>query len=546
MKKNDIVKGTCVSYTYQGFGVVKVDGFPLFVKNLILGEEAEIIVTMVKKQFGYGRVKQLLTRSEDRVEPLCPLAGKCGGCQIQHMSRKHQAFFKKEQVESVMRRIAHIDTEVSDVLMMENGWNYRNKAQVPFQLQNDRVVCGFYRLHSNESVDMNECMIQHPVMNRVLQIVKGYLSQKHSVGSLRHLLIKYARSSDEIMVVFITSDANGMDWEPLVQLLCEKVPQIKSVMLNINQRGDNVILGEEEILLYGQPYISDRIFDLSFRIAMKSFYQVNPQQTEVLYRTVMQYAQLSGSETVLDCYCGVGTIGLCLAKQAKQVIGIEIIPEAIENAKENAKRNHIENAQFICADAKAYAKELSDHKQKIDVVIVDPPRKGCDEQVLESIASMAPQRIVYVSCDVATQARDIERLKRYGYHAAAVQPVDMFPQTQHVETIVCLSHKSPESVINVKVDFGEGEGKVPLDTIAERAKKYQPKPKITYKMIQEYVKKKYGFKVHTAYIAEVKRSLGLTMYGASNAVEELKHPRKRPPKEKIEAITDALRYFEVI
>lgn len=441
MKKNDVITGICESYTYNGHGVVRVDGFPLFVKNILMNEEAEIIITMVKKHYGYGKIKRLFTQSEERVEPLCPLAGKCGGCQLQHMSNSHQAYFKKEQVESVMRRIAHISTPVNDVAMMENGWYYRNKAQIPFQRKEQRVISGFYRIHSNDVVDMEQCLIQHPIMNQVHQIVKGYLRETHTLGGLRHLLIKYARSSDEIMVVFITAKAQGMDWQPLVSLLCEQMPQIKSIMLNINERNDNVILGDTEILLYGQPFISDRIFDLSFRIAMKSFYQVNPLQTEVLYRTVTELAQLSGSETVLDCYCGVGTIGLCLAKQAKQVIGIEIIPEAIENAKENAKRNHIENAQFICADAKTYAKELSDAKQKIDVVIVDPPRKGCDEQVLASIAEMEAKRIIYVSCDVATQARDIERLKQYGYHAVTLQPVDMFPQTYAVEC-VCLLERS--------------------------------------------------------------------------------------------------------
>lgn len=437
MKKNDVIITACEGYTYNGHGVVLVDGFPLFVKGLMLHEEAEIIVVSMKKHYGYGKIKRLLKRNEERVEPLCPLAGKCGGCQLQHMSAAHQAYLKKEQVEGVMRRIAHIDTAVNDVFMMENGWYYRNKAQIPFQARDQRVVSGFYRLHSNEVVDMNECLIQHPIMNRVLNIVKDYVNEIKALSAIRHLLIKYARSTDEIMVVFITADAKQMDWQPLVRLLCEQVAQIKSVLLNINQRNDNVILGEKEILLYGRPYISDKIFDLSFHIALKSFYQVNPYQTEVLYRVVKEFAQLSGDETVLDCYCGVGTIGLCLARDAKKIIGIEIVPEAIENAKENAKRNHIENAQFICADAKTYAKELSDKQEKIDVVIVDPPRKGCDEQVLISIAGMKPKRIVYVSCDVATQARDIERLKQFGYSAAALQPVDMFPQTYAVEC-VCL------------------------------------------------------------------------------------------------------------
>lgn len=484
MKKNDIVIGVCEGYTYDAHGVVKIDGFPLFVKGLLKNEKAEIIVTMLKKSYGYGRIRNLISISEDRVEPPCPLAKQCGGCQLQHMAKCHQAQFKKEQVENVLRRIAHTDVVVNDVLMMEEPWHYRNKAQIPFQIEGDRVISGFYRIHSNTIIDMNECMIQHPMMNRVLQVVKQRLQMLHTdgVGALRHLLIKYASSSDEVMVVFITADAQALDWKVLVEALCEEVPQVKSILLNINQRDDNVILGDHEILLYGTPYISDRLFDLDFRIAVKSFYQVNVVQTEVLYRTVMDFAQLTGNEVVLDCYCGVGTIALCLARWAKQVIGIEIVPQAIDNAVANAKRNQIENVRFVCADAKDYAKTLSDARQSVDVVVVDPPRKGCDAQVLESIASMGAGRIVYVSCNAATLARDIERLKEYGYHAAKVQPVDMFPQTQHVEVVCLLSKLRANQNIEVELTMSE------MDLTAAESKS-------TYEEIKDYVLKHSGMKV---------------------------------------------------
>ena len=281
---------------------------------------------------------------------------------------------------------------------------------------------------------------------------------------------------------------------------------------------------------------------------------MNPVQTEVLYGTALEYAGLTGHETVWDLYCGIGTISLFLAQKAEQVYGVEIVPQAIDDAKKNAEINALTNAEFFVGKAEEvlpgyyadYTKEHPGEHAHADVIVVDPPRKGCEQSVLDTMVQMEPERIVYVSCDSATLARDVKYLRENGYEIRKVKATDMFPMSVHVESIVLLSHKSPDSVINVKVEFGEGDDKISLDAIAERAKKYQPKPKITYKMIQEYVEKKYGFKVHTAYIAEVKRSLGLTMYDAPNATEELKQLRKRPSKEKVEAITEALKYFEEI
>ncbi len=441
MKKNDIVIAQCESYTYDGNGVVKIDGFPLFVKGLMLQEQAEIIVTMVKKTYGYGKLHKLLTSSEDRITPQCPIASQCGGCQLQHMSYNHQKMFKKQQVEAVMQRIAGISTPVEDVLGMENPWYYRNKAQVPFGYDGGSLICGFYRVHSHTIIDTDECKIQHPIMNQILKAVKTLLAKDGADVAIRHLLIKYAIASDEVMVVFIVKNDQAFDCDRMVAALTAQFPQIKSIMLNINTRNDNVILGDQEILLYGRSYIIDECHGNKYQIAMKSFYQVNPKQTEVLYQTACDFAQLSGKENVMDLYCGVGTITLALAKYARKVTGIEIVPEAIENAKVNAQRNEYDHVHFICADMNEYAMHLMTQKETVDVIVLDPPRKGCDKQVLESIAQLAPQRIVYISCNPATQARDLKILEQLGYQTNKIQPVDMFPQTYGIECVCLIERK---------------------------------------------------------------------------------------------------------
>lgn len=441
MKKNDKIIGICESYTYDGHGVVKVDGFPLFVKGLMIHEEAEIVVTMVKKTYGYGKYLTLLEPSIDRVEPKCPIANRCGGCQLQHMSASHQAQFKKDQVETVMRRIAKIDTPVEDVLTMPDPYYYRNKAQIPVGMQKETVVTGFYRINSNTIIDMDECQIQHQRINEALQVIKKELRKDAHIEVYRHLLIKYAVHSDELMVVFIVRSYDSSQLTPLIQALREQLPQVKSILCNINTRNDNVILGEEEILLYGNPTITDTIHGLAFQISMKSFYQVNPVQTELLYATALEFAQLHGFEEVIDLYCGVGTISMFLANSCKHVTGIEIVESAIENAKENALRNHMDNIDFICADAATYAKQLCDAGTHVDVIVVDPPRKGCDQLALESMVQMNPDRIVYVSCKVSTLARDLRILEDLGYKTTKLQPVDMFPQTYGIECVAQLIRK---------------------------------------------------------------------------------------------------------
>lgn len=332
----------------------------------------------------------------------------------------------------------------------------------------------------------------------------------------------------------------------LVERLCQ-VNGMTSISYSVNMEKTNVIMGKKIVNLYGPGYITDYIGDVQYQISPLSFYQVNPVQTEKLYGTALEYADLSGNETVWDLYCGIGTISLFLAQKAKKVYGVEIVPQAIEDARRNAALNGMDNVEFFVGKAEEVLPEQYEKNQvHADVIVVDPPRKGCDKICLDTILKMRPEKVVYVSCDSATLARDLRYLADGGYVVGKVRGCDMFPGTVHVETVVMLSHKKPDSVINVKVEFGEGEGKVPLDNIAKRAEAYKPKERVTYKMIKEYIEAKYGFKVHTAYIAEVKRELGLPMYDAPNAVEELKQPRKHPTAEKAEAIKDALKHFEVI
>lgn len=440
MKKNDCVVSVCSGYTHEGLGVVKKDGFPLFVKQLLEGEEAKLVVTKVKKTYGYGRVQKIQTFSDQRREPFCPLANVCGGCQLQHMSETEQKKFKRQLVQDVIDRIAKLNVQVADVISMEHPFAYRNKGQIPVGKVGDQIVCGFYRIHSNDIVDMESCPIQSDEINRVLACIRRLFHvYLQAVPFLRHILIKHAFHTGQIMVVFIARKKEISGLREMIDDLVKEIRSIQSVILNVNQRADNVILGDEEYVLYGERTIIDKIHDLSFCISSKSFYQVNPSQTEVLYGKVLEFAQLTGEETVLDLYCGVGTISMFLAQKAKSVVGIEIVPQAIEDAKRNAALNSLTNVQFVCSDAAAYASEVSGKQKKIDVVVVDPPRKGCDELTLNSIVRMQPGRIVYVSCNPSTLARDLRILEDQGYRTEVVQPVDMFPHTYHVETVVLMS-----------------------------------------------------------------------------------------------------------
>ena len=577
--KNDCVELTIEDIGVSGEGIGKVDGYTLFVKDTVIGDVVRVKIMKDKKNYGYARLMDIIKPSKDRVEPACPIARQCGGCQIQAMNYNAQLKYKQKLVKDNLLRISGltegVDYEMCEILGMDTPFRYRNKAQYPVGEDKDgNIVMGFYAGHTHSIIACpdDDCMLGHSdnafILNAVKEWMKEYRVRAYNEnihkGTVRHVLIRTGYHTDEVMVCLVTKKMLRKEAaDGLVKAIQKLKLNVASLVVNINKEDTNVILGKECITLYGRPYIEDYIGDIKFQISPLSFYQVNPKQTEVLYNKALEFAGLKGNESVWDMYCGIGTISLFLAKKAGKVYGVEIVPQAIEDAKNNAKINNIDNAEFFVGKAEEvvpafYKKQTgvqsdndsTDSKEydmtRPDVVVVDPPRKGCDKKLLDTIVSMTPDRIVYVSCDSATLARDLKLLVEYGYKVEKVQPVDQFGNTVHVETVVLLSHKKPDGHINVKVEFGEGEGKVPLDNIAKRAEEYKPKERVTYKMIKEYIEAKYGFKVHTAYIAEVKRDLGLPMYDAPNAVEELKQPRKHPTAEKVEAIKDALRYFEIM
>ena len=567
MNKNDIVTVEITDIGVSGEGIGHVDGYTLFIKDAVIGDVVEAKVMKAKKNYGYARLMKVITPSEYRVEPKCAFARRCGGCQIQEMSYDRQLVFKDQKIRGNLERIGgftkdQIDTVMQPVVGMEHPFGYRNKAQFPFGTDKEgNPITGFYAGRTHDIIANTDCALGVEQNKEILEIILQYMrenkiksyDEKTGKGLIRHALIRYGFKTKEIMVCLVV---NGKKL-PKAERLIEKLIQIEgmtSITISPNTRRDNVIMGDSYEILWGQGYITDYIGNVKYQISPLSFYQVNPVQTEKLYGLALEYADLKGDETVWDLYCGIGTISLFLAQKAKQVYGVEIVPQAIDDAKENAKINAIDNAEFFVGKAEEvlpeyyaeYEREHNGETAHADVIVVDPPRKGCDETLLETIVKMQPEKVVYVSCDSATLARDLKYLCANGYEIKMCRGVDQFPQSVHVETVVLLSHKKPDSVINVKVEFGEGEGKIPLDNIEKRAESYKPKERVTYKMIKEYIEAKHGFKVHTAYIAEVKRDLGLPMYDAPNAVEELKQPRKCPPKEKVEAIADALKYFEVI
>ena len=555
-RKNDLVTLEIEDCGIDGEGIGKADGFTVFVKDAVIGDTVTAKIIKAKKNYGYGRLMEVLKPSPYRVEPKCEFARQCGGCQLQALSYDQQLVFKTNKVKGHLERIGGFtDIPMEPIIGMDELFHYRNKAQFPVGRNKEgKIVTGFYAGRTHNIIENRDCALgvaeNKEVLDRVIAHMEKYgiepYNEATGKGLVRHVLIRYGYFTKEVMVCLILNGNKIPKEEQLVKSLCE-IPGMTSITINVNKKHSNVILGEEIRLLWGQEYITDRIGDIFYQISPLSFYQVNPMQTQKLYAKALEYADLHGQETVWDLYCGIGTISLFLAQKAKFVRGVEIVPAAIENAKENAKLNGLENTEFFVGKAEeVLPREYKKNGVYADVIVVDPPRKGCDETLLETMVEMNPERIVYVSCDSATLARDLKYLCERGYELRKVCPVDQFGMTVHVETVVLLSHKKPDGHINVKVEFGEGEGKVPLDNIAKRAESYKPKERVTYKMIKEYIEAKYGFKVHTAYIAEVKRNLGLPMYDAPNAVEELKQPRKHPTAEKVEAIKDALKHFEVI
>ena len=553
MKKNDIVEIEITALSSECSGIGKKDGMVIFVPFSAIGDKLEVKILKVNKTYCYGKIERIITPSPDRVTPDCPVYTKCGGCSLRHISYEAQLRAKEQFVKDAFTRIGGLSPEFLPIIRNTNINGYRNKLQIPIGTDKDgNLIAGFYAFHSHRIVPCEKCLLQPDIFSKItadfLKISTGlnltaYDESTHK-GILRHLYLRKGYYSGEICLCIVVAK-NVPEIKILSDRLLEKYPEIVSSVINVNSRDTNVILGDEEIVLTSKNYICDIMCKIAVNIAPKAFYQVNTPCAEQLYSSACDFAEPNG-KTVLDLYCGAGTIGLSMARTAKKIIGVEIVPEAIENAKQNALANGITNCEFICADAAEAARILHSRSLRPDVIMVDPPRKGCGRDACEQIAAFSAPRIVMVSCNAATAARDCACFAALGYSTDKCVAVDMFSGTNHVETVVLLSHKKPDGHINVKVEFGEGEGKVPLDNIAKRVEEYKPKKRVTYKMIKEYIEAKYGFKVHTAYIAEVKRDLGLPMYDAPNAVEELKQPRKHPTAEKVEAIKDALKHFEVI
>ncbi|PSL25520.1 23S rRNA m(5)U-1939 methyltransferase [Planomicrobium soli] len=448
VQKNDRLLVHVEDLTHDGAGVAKVEGYPLFIHGALPGEDVEVHVLKTLKSYGFAKMLEIKHSSPFRVTAPCPVFDTCGGCQIQHLSYEGQMTFKRKLVRDAITRIGKLpEVPVHPVKGMENPWRYRNKSQIPFGTDNNgRVVAGFYQNRSHDIADTDICIIQTPEADAIMAALKKnlpalgiepYEEQTHR-GMLRHVVVRKGRATGEIMVVLVTKKKKFPQAQKAIELIRTLVPEVTSIVQNVNSEKTNVIFGNETVTLWGKDVIEDRIGDVRFEISARSFYQVNPEQTDVLYGQALEYAKLTGDETVIDAYCGIGTISLFLAQKAKFVMGVEIVPQAIEDAKRNAALNGFENTLFEAGPAEQVIPRWYKEGKTADVLMVDPPRKGCDEQLLQTILKQRPKRVVYVSCNPATLARDLRILEDGGYRTQEVQPVDMFPQSTHCEAVAWL------------------------------------------------------------------------------------------------------------
>ena len=436
------IHGKCVDISSEGLGIIKANWMVILVPNLLLGEEADVEIQYQRAGVFYARIKKIYKLSEERIKPLCPVSSACGGCTFQNVSYEYELKFKKHKVEDALKKIGHINTKINDVMGMEDPYHYRNKIQVPFGRHNKHIVFGFYRSNSHEIIVTPQCYIEDKKASPILHDICHLMESMHvdpynedtRKGIIRHVLIRTSHHNDEVMVVLVTNAVTFPSRNNFVKALIEKHPEIKTVVQNINLRATNVILGEKEIVLYGKGYITDSILGVNFHISSKSFFQVNPVQCEKLYETALELAGLTDQDEVLDAYAGVATIGLIAAKKAKHVTSVELVHEAIKNARDNALRNNIRNIDILEADCTEY---LTQTDKVFDVVILDPPRKGSTPEFLNALMKKEPKKVIYISCEPSTLARDLDIL-REKYDINVVQPVDMFPRTYHVETVVCL------------------------------------------------------------------------------------------------------------
>ncbi len=532
-RKGQLCRLTIDGYDSGGAGVARLDGQVVFVQGGIRGETCAVRLTHVGRTALWGAVQEVLTPSPARVAPDCPHFPRCGGCQLRHMSYAEELEAKRIKVSDALRRLGGAEIDLPPVLGAARPERYRNKAQFP-------VAIGFYRARSHEVIDVPDCLLQSEAAGRLRTAVKDWMAkyavpaydERAKTGLVRHVYVRTNRAGRSLCCLLVNGRGVPRQAE-LVRALRDAEPGLAGVVLGVNQKHNNVILGDSYRTLWGEEALTDTLCGLTFRLSVPSFYQVNPDQTEVLYGKAVELAGLTGAETVLDLYCGIGTIGLAMARRARAVWGAEVVPEAVDDAVANAARNGITNARFLCADAGEAARRLAAEGVRPDVICVDPPRKGLAGDVVDTIADMAPDRVVYVSCDPATLGRDVKRFAGRGYVLRQAQAVDMFPRTQHVETVVLLSKLNTKQHIEVELNLDE------LDLTAAESK-------ATYDEIKAYVLEKYGLKVSSLYISQVKRKCGLDVgqnYNLSKK-EDAKVPQC--PSEKEAAIMEALKHFHMV
>lgn len=540
MKKNDIVEIEITALSSECSGIGKKDGMVIFVPFSAIGDKLEVKILKVNKTYCYGKIERIITPSPDRVTPNCPVYTKCGGCSLRHISYEAQLRAKEQFVKDAFTRIGGLSPEFLPIIRNTNINGYRNKLQIPIGTDKDgNLIAGFYAFHSHRIVPCEKCLLQPDIFSKItadfLKISTGlnltaYDETTHK-GILRHLYLRKGYYSGEICLCIVVAK-NVPEIKILSDRLLEKYPEIVSSVINVNNRDTNVILGDEEIVLTSKNYICDIMCKIAVNIAPKAFYQVNTPCAEQLYSSACDFAEPKG-KTVLDLYCGAGTIGLSMARTAKKIIGVEIVPEAIENAKQNALSNGITNCEFLCADAAEAARILHSRNLRPDVIMVDPPRKGCGRDACEQIAAFSAPRIVMVSCNAATAARDCACFAELGYSTDKCVAVDMFSGTNHVETVVQLVRKKPDTYIDITVDMDE------LDLTSSEAK-------ATYDEIKDYVFEGFGLKVSSLNIAQVKTKCGIIERENYNKPksENVKQPQCTNDKE--EAIMSALRHFKMI
>ena len=542
MKKNDIFETEIMDMTTEGSGVCRVDNMAVFVPHTAVGDRIRVRIVKVLKSYAFGIVEELLEPSADRIAPACGLS-QCGGCLFQHITYDAELRVKEKAVQDAFIRLGKLSPEFLPILGAESRTRYRNKAQYPFALdKTGQPILGFFARRSHRVISVKDCLLQPELFGKIAGTVLEFVrrnsisvyNESSGKGDMRHLYLRCGQHSGEVMVCFIVRKPIRKKLMPLVEILTEQYPQIKSISMNCNPKKTNVILGDSTETLWGKDTITDTMCGNAVDLSPESFYQVNTIQAERLYGAAKEFAQLTGKERLLDLYCGAGTIGLSMADAVSELVGVEIVPEAVENAKENAARAGVKNAAFFCGDAGSIAGKLAEQGTAPDVIVVDPPRKGCDEAALWAMVQMQPERIVMISCNATTAARDCAMLSRMGYAAERVQPVDLFPGTGHVETVVLLSKGEVDSK-KIRVEFSLED--MDMSEFQDGA---------TYPQIKEYVLEHTGLKVSNLYISQIKRKCGIEVGKNYNLPksEDSRQPQCPPEKEK--AIREAFKYFGMI